>query len=444
MITIRSNKVRWVISGLLALLILFGTYRNVFSLAAFLIMGLMLVFCDKETNLLQIFFIMPLANIFKMSVDAQSFFTIVILAYVVLHMVLPRKATLIVMLFAFYIIIGQLFSGEFHLFRTIKLICNFLFLSSILNDKVSIKDKEVFFSYIIGNLVSSVFGLFDSSYFKIDNYIGAKEISSSVDGGVVARFTGLYVDPNYYAVGIIISLCLVVILFYKKELNGVFFVAMSISFIYFLILTYSKSAVIMLILPFVLLIYMFYKEKKYFAIIASIFLVIVVVMLVFTGWVDAFDIVIERFTKSETADGVDINTLTTGRFDLWLMYSEYLIKNIDIGFFGGGIAFSLLEGVAAHNTYIDLFYYLGVFGGLLLLAILFTISEQSRKIDFKRNIMNYSVIICIVIMYFFLSELFYFDPPFHIYLAIIVLNTPMGITKNDNGYKENQPRYSVV
>ena len=424
MITIKSNKVRWTISGLLALLILFGTYRNVFSLAAFLAMGLMLVFCDKETNLLQIFFVMPLANIFKMSVDAQSFFTIVILAYVVLHLVLPRKATFIVILFALYVIIGQLFSGELYLFRAIKFIFNFLFLSSVLNDKVETKDKEIFFSYIIGNLVSSVFGLLDSSYFKIENYIGVEEFGVPEKGEFITRFTGLYTDPNYYTVGIIISLCLAVILFHRKEMHGIFFAVTSGLFIYFLIQTYSKSAIVMLALPFIMLLFTFRKKQNYFAIIASITFVVIAAILVFTGQIDAFDVVIERFMNSETTEGVDINSLTTGRVSLWMMYSEHLLKNISVGLLGSGIGSSVL-GRPSHNTYIDVIYYLGAFGGGLLVAILIAISEQSRKVAIRRNIMNYSVIICIVIMYFFLSELFYFDPPFHIYLAITVLNTPM-------------------
>ncbi len=424
MITIKSNKVRWTISGLLALLILFGTFRNVFSLAAFLIMGLMLVFCDKETNLLQIFFVMPLANIFKLSPDAQSFFTIVILVYVVLHLVLPRKATFIVILFAIYVVIGQLLSGELYLFRAIKFIFNFLFLSSVLNDRVEVRDKEIYLSYIVGNLFSSIFGLLDSSYFKIENYIGVAEFGDPDSGELVTRFTGLYADPNYYTVGIIVSLCLVVVLLHRKEISGLFCIITSVSFIYFLILTYSKSAIIMLALPFFVVLYSFRKKGNYFSIVILLALLIVAVIMVFTGKIDALDIVIERFLNSETTEGVDIDSLTTGRLSLWIMYSEHLLENIEIGFFGSGIGSAVL-GRPSHNTYIDIIYYLGAFGGVLLFAILIAISEQSRKVAIKRNIMNYSVIMCIVIMYFFLSELFYFDPPFHIYLAITVLNTPM-------------------
>ena len=124
MISIKDNKIRWGISALLSVLILFGTYRNVFSLAAFLGCCLMIFFFDKESILLQLFFIMPMANIFKLAPGIQSFFTILILLYVVLHLVLPQKATAFIILFGVYVVIVELFAGQFNLFKTIKLIFN--------------------------------------------------------------------------------------------------------------------------------------------------------------------------------------------------------------------------------------------------------------------------------------------------------------------------------
>lgn len=447
MISIKSNKVRWALSAVLAVLILFGTFRNVFSLAAFLIFGLMLFFCDKETNLLQIFFVLPMANIFKLSQGVQSFFTIIILVYVILHLVLPRRATFIVALFAVYIVVGQLVAGNFNFFRTIKLVFNFLFLSSILNGEVEVRNKELFLSYIMGNIVASVFGLMDSSIFKIESYIGAKSLGDPGQEEVVYRFTGLYADPNYYAVGIIISLCLIVILFYRSEINLLFFAFSTVPMLYFLIITYSKSALIMLLLPIFMLLYSLHHKRKYFAVILFVLVVITTVILALTGQIDALDIVLERISASETSEGMDLNTLTTGRLALWIMYAEHLINNLRVGLFGNGIAAGLINTRASHNTYLDLFYYLGAFGTALLFAILTVISKQSRKVLIKRNFMNYSVIICMVIMYFFLSELFYFDPPFHIYLAISVLN--MSWTRqqkdisNNNMHVEAQKPYTV-
>ena len=432
MISIKDNRIRWAISAVLALLILFGTYRGVFSLAAFLLFALILVFCDRETNILQIFFVMPMANIFKMSPGVQSFFTIIILVYVVLHLVLPRQATLIVALFAVYVVVGQLFAGDLNVFRAIKLVFNLLFLSSILNKETKIRNKELFLSYIIGNLVASVFGLMDSSFFKIDSYIGEKALSGIDQEEVVYRFAGLYVDPNYYNVGIIISLCLIVILFYKKEINELTMALLSLPMIYFLILTYSKSALIMLLLPVFLFLYSLYRRQNHIAIIVFVLLGLSLVLLVFSGQIDTFDVVLERISSSETEEGMDVNALTTGRFDLWVAYIKFLINNFRIGIFGNSIAAGLVNSRASHNTYIDLFYYLGAIGTSLLIAILLVISKQSRTVVIKRNIVNYSVLICIVIMYFFLSELFYFDPPFHIYLAITVLNMSLAKPKKNS------------
>lgn len=436
MISIKSNKVRWALSGVLSILILFGTYRNVFSLAAFFICGFMMIFCDKETIILQIFYILPLANIFKLSPGVQSFFTILILAYVVLHLVLPRKATALIILFGIYVVLIELLAGQFNFFKTIKLICNVLFLSSILNGKVTINHKEVFLSYIVGNIVSSFFGLLNSGFFKIQSYIGEKGFGDPTKDNYVARFAGLYADPNYYAIGLIISLCLLVILLHRKEINLFFAVIITVPTIYFLIQTYSKSAVVMLFLPVGLLLYSLFTQKRYFSVLLLLMAAITVVILALSGQIPALELVMERFGLREAtpSSDVDLNELTTGRFDLWLMYAEYLITNLKVGLFGEGIGAGYLNGFAAHNTYFDIFYYLGSAGGILLIWILGVISAQSRKTVMKRNVLNYSIMMCIIIMYFFLSELFYFDPPFQIFIAFMVLNLPMQniINKNVN------------
>lgn len=439
MISIKDNKIRWAISAVLALLILFGTYRNVFSLAAFLIMCLMLVFCDKESNLLQIFFVMPMANIFKLSPGVQSFFTIVMLVYVVLHLVLPRRSTLFVILFAIYVLLGQLFCGSFNLFRTIKLVCNFLFLSSTLNSDVKVSHKDIFFGFITGNIIASILAKMDSGFFKIESYIGIKELGGLGEFSDVERFAGLYADPNYYSISLIISLCLLAVLLYRNEIGDFELIVCSSILLYFLIITYSKSAFFMLSVPFFFFEYTLYKKGKVKLLVFSFFAVIVVLLLAFSGKIPALDVIVSRMMETDS-ENFDLNQITTGRFGLWVSYASYLITNIKAGLFGVGISTPLLNGRAAHNTYFDVFYYLGVIGGFLLFAVLATVSSQCIQTNIKRNLMNYSVIVCVVIMYFFLSELFYYDPPFHLFLSFIVLNLPLkeqtNVLKKNNDKKE--------
>lgn len=423
MIKIKNNKIRWFVSAILALLILFGTFHSVFSLIAFVLCGLMLVFVDKEDVLYQIFFIMPMANIFKMSPGTQSFFTIIILAFVVLHLVLPRKATLLVVLFAVYVLLGEIWGGAFNLFRTIKLICNLLFLSSVLNSKVDIDHRKVFFSYIIGNIVASVFGMMDSSMFKIHSYIGLKELGGLLEPGEeqIYRFAGLYEDPNYYSIGLIVSLTLLLVLNHRNEIKTGVMMLFAVPIVYFIVMTYSKSAFLMLALFIVFWMYSLYLKKKYFSIVVIFTAAAGVLLLALFGRIPFLQVIMDRFLEAGAAEG-DLNAMTTGRFDLWMMYTRFFVKHFTSAIFGRGISSELLNGWGAHNTYIDIVYFLGAIGGTLLVAILTAISIQSVRVKARRNILNYSVIIFILIMYFFLSELFYFDPPFHLFLAFMVLN----------------------
>ncbi len=416
-----NNKIRWGLSALFAVLLLFSTFHTAFSLIAFALCCLIIFFCDREFILCQMFFIMPMANIFKMAPGSQSFFTIILLIYVLFHLVLPRNATAIITLFGVYIVVMQLVMGEFDLFKTIKLVCNVLFLSSILNNQVKIRHREIFLSYITGNIAASIIALMDSPIFKIESFVGITEVGDSNLEDIITRFKGLYPDPNYYSVGLIISLCLLVILYYRNEIKVFPALLLSGAMIYFLIITYSKSAVIMLVVVLLFLIYALEKKRKFVPIIILSFSAVAIIVLAFSGQIPALEVVVKRFMASDTLDGMDINKLTTGRTDIWLMYAKYLFSNSRILLFGQGVGAGYYQH-APHNTYIDFLYFLGIAGTILLMGSLLAISKQSRLVKANRNILNYSVVLCVIIMYVFLSELFFFDIPFHLFVAITAMN----------------------
>lgn len=426
-----NNKIRWGLSALFAVLILFGTFHTAFSLLAFALCCLIIFFCDREFILCQMFFIMPMANIFKMAPGSQSFFTIILLLYVIFHLVLPRNATAIIVLFGVYIVIVQLAMGDFDLFKTIKLVCNVLFLSSVLNNHIKTRHREIFLSYIVGNVVASIMGLMDSHVFRIESFVGVTEFASAELEVFVTRFTGLYGDPNYYSVGLIISLCLIVILYHRNEIKVFPALLLSGTIIYFLIITYSKSAIAMLVVILLFFIYALAKKKKYVPIIVLSFSAIAIIVLAFSGQIPALEVVVKRFMSSDTLDGMDVNTLTTGRTDIWLMYARYLISNSRILLFGQGVGADYYNR-APHSTFIDFLYFLGVAGTALLLLSLLAISKQSRLVKTKRNILNYSVMLCVVVMYCFLSELFFFDIPFHLFVAITAMNLSVDRKKYEN------------
>ena len=143
--------------------------------------------------------------------------------------------------------------------------------------------------------------------------------------------------------------------------------------------------------------------------------------MLFSGEIELFNGILYRITSAN-----DISSLTTGRFDIWINYLSFLFDNLGRFLFGGGLGAEMLNKRVAHNTYIDLLYYLGILGTTLLITVFLTITSP-KKNTAKLNLLNYSIWICIGVMYFFLSELFYFDCAFHIVIAIMVSKVDMNL-----------------
>ena len=269
-------------------------------------------------------------------------------------------------------------------------------------------------------MCSSLYRFLDSSFFRISAYTSQKVIGFG--GGVfVTRFSGLYTDPNYYAISIIISLCLVVFLYMQKRISLVITVALSIPLCVFAGMTGSKSALVMLAIPVLEMMYVCCKERNY--VVLTIFFVALaaIVVGVIGGKIDIFNTAFDRLNL----DTRSIDALTTGRTVLWRDYFTYFSEHLFKTIFGSSIAVTALKtsiGVTEpHNTYIDLILQLGIVGTLgLLSCIRLAYTNIRRNID--RGFQNYALLIVLLVMYCFLSQLQGYDLPFQIALCMMLLN----------------------
>lgn len=409
----------------LTVLFLFGTWQPIFAIGAFGIMALLAYQGDENYVWMLVFYSMPFANIFKISPDSTSLFTFLLFVFVFRLFLKKQEIPTKILIFAFYMCLIPCLSmdfGNFNILRWVKLISFLLLIYFYFDDERN--DMNNFLAYIIGIIASSFVRYMDSSLFRISAYVSTKMMGGSglsEETRSLARFAGLYGDPNYYSVNLIISLCLVVILYHKKKIKITEFVGFCSILFIFVVRTYSKSSFLLLFLPILMFLYSNNRTRKYgmqFFIICILF--IGVSYLFFGGTIDIFKVMTERFQST----GGDINKLTTGRFDLWISYIEYLIMNPRYLLFGKGIGAALLNNKAAHNTYCDLGYHLGIVGTCILISILKQ-SYQAVRGNMKRNVMNYCILICIITMYFFLSELFYFDAPFHMIIGAAAFNMNM-------------------
>lgn len=398
-----------------AFLILFATWNGIFGALALLLGVLIVIFCQKDVTLSLFAFIAPMATIFKMGPTSQSCYTYLLLFFVLWQFFVNRRVPLKIIsigLFCCYLIIVQIFNNSLAINGTIKFVANFCLLMWVDKEYVSSSRFRILNFFVLGVITSSIFGLLDSDFFKISEFVKIDQDGVLFQGSRLYRFTGVAADPNFYSVNVILSLCILVYLYYYDRIKISYMVIAGAGLFYFALLTYSKSAALMLALPTILIVWVFIKKRNYICVI----LIVILVLLVLSGRVSAFDVIIDRLKSG----GLNLSSLTTGRDVLWKAYVDEFVNNLILTIFGHGIGSALLlGGISPHNTYIDAIYYLGLVGTVWFASLLFIKPAKREK---RITFVSMSGYICIIIMYFFLSELLYYDLPMHLFLSNLLLD----------------------
>lgn len=409
---------KWIFAVALACMIVAGTSINILSYIALMLGCLAILFFSTQDFLCIFVFIMPFASLFKAAPESTSFFTYWLLLFVLLQVVNDKtlSAKLIsIVIFAGFLFVVQIVNQTLNITLWIKLITNLLFLFYVLKPETVDNYSNIFKAYIGGIILSSLIVLFDI-FPNIELYIDNFYVNTDADK---TRFKGLYSDPNYYSINVIVSLCLIFFLYYHKNINVLVAILSAGALLLFALLTYSKSAFLMLLLPGILLLYFEFKQKKYVHLLFLMLAAIALLTFIFLGKIEFFSTILSRFNLSNGLDG-----FTTLRTEIWREYFSFFKQNPFELIFGCGLGAQLVNGKGTHNTYLDILYFLGIFGGVILSWILGVLFKKVKK-SIKRNFFNYSVLLCVLTMYCFLGLLFYYDWIFHILMAFIAFNMPM-------------------
>lgn len=420
-----NKSKKWMVIIVIWSLISFGTELPLISYIALLVAAIGILFFNDADALYILFGIVPFANIFKSSPNSQSFFTIIVFLYVGWNIIRKRYVhylVIYIVLYSMYLLVVQIVCNTLDIKNTVKLAANLIFLHYGLENNRQIDDKTLFLSYISGIIASSVVKL-SGLFPNINNYV-ATVVAGEVRFKDYVRFAGLYNDPNYYVVNVIIALCLIVVLFYRRKIAGIYALTLAGILVVLAGLTGSKSAILMLVLPGILFMYSNSKSRRHFLQVLFIAAVTLFVLLICAGKIKIFQTVFARLSLVD-----NIKSLTTGRTAIWQDYLRHFSNEGFTLFFGNGLGAGLVNDRGAHNTYIDLIYYLGIIGTVSIMSIIFAMT-RTRYCTERKTPLNYSVILCILIMYTFLSELFYFDLVFQLYLSITVWGMPLENNRN--------------
>ena len=117
------------------------------------------------------------------------------------------------------------------------------------------------------------------------------------------------------------------------------------------------------------------QKKNYFLFVCVAIIGSVLVFQALSGKIEIFSSVLSRFDEA-----ADAESLTTGRSYIWSNYMSYLEKNPLVLWFGRGLGAEILNTHAAHNTYIDMLYYLGIVGTAFLIAVFKALTKIKNKI----------------------------------------------------------------
>ncbi len=192
-------------------------------------------------------------------------------------------------------------------------------------------------------------------YIRVDSY------------STITRRSGFYGDANFYTAQITAAMggSLVMILREKRKGRILFLAIISVLLLYCGLLSASKSFAIvatgMLVLWIIAVLRIQGRRGLKIGILIGV-AVLAVVIATSAVFGDLLEVIITRFSYTK-----DLDSFTTGRTELWMLYIKEIMNDIKIFFLGKGFTNVKVEGRAPHNTLLQIFFQFGFFGGLVLL-----------------------------------------------------------------------------
>lgn len=408
-------------------MITIGFFTPIAIIVATFAIAFSFFFESLEDIVCQMLFLVSFSAIFKFSVSGTSMVTLLELYVIVLCLLRYRRISIkelvCSMLLASLLLLALLFNENPQITFSIKLIVLPLLVSYF---KMTDHRKQLP-AYIImmtaGLLYSSLVAYVFRDLPILRQHLSTLKLYVHTTEGMqlsnIVRFTGLYPDPNYYAVNMFIAISgLLILRNYGKMKHTAFTYISVITLLVFGVLTVSKSFFLM---TFMVALYIFIvsiRQKHFGAALLLLGATAVFVLLLFSGWIDGLNLLLNRFEASN-----DINDLTSNRWVIWNNYLNYLKENPILLFVGSGLGNDFGNLKAAHNTVIESIASLGIIGtGIMGISV---VSLLKRKEKFKWGLGNFTVLIIVVITYLFLSMLTWVDLPFHLYLCYCFLDYPL-------------------
>lgn len=393
-----------------ALVVAGVAFRPIMYLAALFFVAVILIEKNPRYIASMMFAWLSISPIFKFSVGGTSFFTYLELLVIIKLLIINRKLEVkffaALALYSAYMMIGM--GNEYT--DLIKAICVPMLIYFFFKDMSYLSLKSCTFYYIVGIVISSVIGLAKAFIPNMTAFVNYKNVRMGQSASSIIfadRFSGLWTDPNYFSIHLIIAIAVISVLFSRKEIRSTTFYAVYALMVAFGALTGSKSFILMLVVVTVLSVIVLLKEGQYAHSVLFGIVIAIGVFLLMSGYIDVFSRAIYRIQNVSTL-GFD-----TGRSDIWKGYFDMYFDSLPLMLFGSGLGKSFLLRVP-HNTYLDIFVLFGIVGGILCIAT-FHYAIKPRTISMKPQ--SIVPLITLAAMYFALSMYYSVELPFQMIIV---------------------------
>lgn len=420
--------------GTLFVLLKILSGSNLF-LVLFLVTASVGMLLEKPENKIKIIlFFTPWAYAIKFQFAQTSLFTVLGIVYcliILLTIVLKRIEVhpyylISMLLFVGYILFSLMLNASTSLRGAVSFIATF---ATVYLAVVFVEKRSTFKScarvYAAGLTVSSVIAFLGAYVPGIRLYLDSYIIQYTVntDSQLYSRFSGLDIDPNYYAIQILIGLSCIVMIILAREAKLIDYL-LALMLVIFGLLSLSKMFLLSLVLlTALLLLQMLKHDLKQLMKIMVLFIGLLAV-----GWVYARDYFYEAFLFRFLDQGTSAASLTTGRSTIWFNYIYGITEDLKLMIFGNGLTGEYLNGEISHNMYLIAWYYLGLVGILIALQLFFqmnTILRINLKRESSLSFFHYSSIALLLLLVANLSLdsfiMHYFGV--HLFLVLIGINS---------------------
>lgn len=316
--------------------------------------------------------------IYKLSPSSSSLiaYVIILTALILIFRIryFSQNHLVLILFYALYVLLGM---GNNYT-TVIKMIMTMFLLYFFIDTVQPYNFKNHIMAFSLGVISSSVVGSFKNSIPQLKSFI-TSEFTIMGENSLTTRFTGLNADPNFFSVSAIFAIVLCMMLYLNKCGNRIFLGLIIVVQTVFGFISYSKMFLMVLFFVAVILVLSgMSSPKKIVVTFISAFAVGGGIL----HWMQKNGYL--SYMEKRLFEG----DISTGRFEIWKDYLDYIGNSIKTLILGDGLGVAYLSTGGPHNTYIEAIYFVGLVGSVLFLYFII-LSFNHKRYAIKRNIINY-------------------------------------------------------